>query len=941
LSNVFIHFGDPMQMSRFLAVAAAAALALQWPAAGAQQPVPQYRIQPLTDLTGTPALTLALRKLTTIGTVAHMTAHPDDENNAALALYARRVGARVALVTATRGDGGQNEIGTELFDALGILRTEELLAAHRFDGAEQYFTRAVDFGYSFSQEETFEKWGKQEILGDFVRHIRQLRPDVIVTMSPEGAGGGQHHQASAVIATEAFRAAADPAQFPEQLRDGLRPWQALKLYRPVGGFGGRGGRGGPPAPGRGGQRGGPPPPAVPAEGTFATLDTNIYEPLLGCTIGEVGGVASGMHICQGRAPMVPAPGATFARYRLFDTTLAKLPQAQVQESSLFERIDVSWQGLARFAGERPPQALVSAIGRIASRVDEASRDLENRGPAGAVPDLVAGLNGVRELLTQTGGMGLNATARYEIDFRLRLKEAQFQDALVLAHGLRIDATADDGLVVPGQRVAVSVVIGNRGSSDLRVTRVSLDGFAEPGTCATGVATLTAPYQCNTEVAAPAGARLTDVYWQRPENAGRATFDADAPFGLPFRPSPFRARVEFEIGGAVVTRDLPVQFRYEGQGLVAEKRMELKIVPAFAVSVSPQVVVVPKSAAAPASAGRELRVTVINGARGPASANVRLKVPAGWRVAPPSATVTFTREDESATSRFVVTPAARAAGEAQIGAEVAESSKGPATNGAQTFSVGYQVIEYPHIQRRHKIVPAAARFKVIDVSVPRSLTVGYIMGVGDQVPAALQQLGARVTLIDSDEMAWGNLGRYDAIVTGVRAYERRADLRANNHRLLKYVENGGTAIVQYNRTEFNQAQYAPYPARTSADRITDENAPVKVLVPRHPIFTSPNRIEARDWQSWVQERGTYFLEQPLDAKYVDLIEMEDPFEFNKGPKRGALVEARFGKGRWIYVGLGLWRQLPSGTDGAYRLFANLISLGRQTPSAPARPAPVER
>ncbi len=218
-------------------------------------------------------------------------------------------------------------------------------------------------------------------------------------------------------------------------------------------------------------------------------------------------------------------------------------------------------------------------------------------------------------------------------------------------------------------------------------------------------------------------------------------------------------------------------------------------------------------------------------------------------------------------------------------------------------MGYQVIEYPHIQRRHKIVPAVARFKVIDVAIPPALTVGYIMGVGDQVPAALQQLGARVTLIDSDEMAWGDLSRYHAIVTGVRAYERRADLRANNHRLLKYVENGGTAIVQYNRQEFNQAQYGPYAVRTSSERITDENAPVKILVPGHPVFNVPNKINARDWQGWVQERGTYFLEQPLDAKFVDLVEMEDPFPFNQGPKRGAFVEARLWEGTLAVCGPG--------------------------------------
>jgi LmbE family N-acetylglucosaminyl deacetylase len=930
-----------MKVWRFLAVAAAATAALQWPA-GAQQPVPQYRIQPLTDLTGAPALSLALRKLSTIGTVVHMTAHPDDENNSALALYARHVGARVALVTATRGDGGQNEIGTELFDALGVLRTEELLTAHRFDGAEQYFTRAVDFGYSFSQQETLEKWGRQEILGDFVRHIRTLRPDVIVSMSPDGTGGGQHHQTAGVLATEAFRAAADPSQFPEQMRQGLRPWQALKLYRPAGGFGGRIGRGGPPGPGGGrgagpgrGQRGGGQPPAVPQDGTFATLDTNIYEPLLGCTIGEVGGIASGMHMCQGRAPMVAPPGPTAARYRLFETVLPKSQQSV--ETSLFEGIDVSLAGLARYAGERPPPALTAALATIASRVEAASRALESRGPAATLPDVVSALTALRDLQAQTGAMGLSDSGKYEIELRLRLKEQQLQDAIVLAQAVRIDATANDGLVVPGQRLNVTIAVGNRGAGELGVARLTMLGFDGPGNCASGVATVSAPYYCEAELTAPSNARLTDVYWQRPENAGRATFDDDAPFGLPFRPTPFRARLELDIAGTRIVRELPVQYRYDGAGLVGEKRMELNVVPAFAVTVSPQIVVVPRRRAAGTGAApaRELRVTVINGAPGPASATVRLKTPAGWRVSPEAAPISFTREDESTTTRFTVVPATggMTSGEHQISAEVMSSTGTSGNNG--TFTVGYQVIEYPHIHRRHKIVPAVATFEVIDVAIPPGLTVGYIMGVGDQVPAALQQLGARVTLIDSDEMAWGDLSRYNAIVTGVRAYERRADLRANNHRLLKYVENGGTAIVQYNRTEFNQAQYGPYPARTSSERVTDEHAPVRLLVPTHPAFNVPNKLNERDWQGWVQERGTYFLEQPLDPKYVDLVEMEDPFEYNKGPKRGSLVEARFGKGRWLYVGLGLWRQLPSGTEGAYRLFANLISLGK----VPAKPQPV--
>jgi LmbE family N-acetylglucosaminyl deacetylase len=888
----------------------------------AQQPTPQYRIQPMSDLTGVPGLSLALRKLTTIGTLMQITAHPDDEPNSMLALYARHLGMRVALVTATRGDGGQNEIGTELFDALGILRTEELLAAHRFDGAEQYFTRAVDFGYSFSPQETFEKWGHDEILGDMVRHIRTIRPDVITTMSPEGTGGGQHHQASAMLAAEAFRAAADPNKFPEQIREGLRPWQAKKLYRPAGGQRG-GGRGAPPA----------------EDGPFATLDTNIYEPALGCTIAEIGGVASGMHICQGRAPMVPPPGGGGrggfgpTRFRLADSAPANASKGN--ETSLFDGLDVSLRGLTRYAG--PPivdVVLTASLVVLSEKVEGATRAFETGGPAAAIPQLVEGLGLVRSVLELP--MELSSQARYEIYLRLRLKEQQFQDALLLAQGVRIDATANDGVVVAGQPLNISVGIANRGSRELPVRSVTLAGFENPGTCTAGKATVQTPYECRTEIRVPRDAASTGVYWDRPENAGRATFAPDAPFGLPFRPTPFRARVEMDIAGARVVTELPVQFRYEGGAQAGEKRMEVQVVPAFAVSVSPAIAVVPidlpsgraptaktvaSVARAAAAQPREVRVTVVNGSRGPASATVRLNVPAGWRVTPSAgAPIKFTREDESTTSRFTLAaPTSAVAGDFVITAEVTGE-------GAAVFGNGYQVIEYPHIQRRHKLIPAAARVKVIDVKVPRALAVGYIMGVGDQVPSALQQLGARVTLIDADELAWGDLSRYDAIVTGVRAYERREDLRANNHRLLKYVEDGGTAIVQYNRLEFNQAHYGPYPAVVSQDRITDENAPVKVLDPKHAIFTFPNRIANADWQGWVQERGTYFLGK-RDSKYVDLVEMEDPFEFNKGVKRGALVEARYGKGRWIYLGLGLWRQLPSGTAGAYRLFANLMSVGQ--------------
>lgn len=302
-------------------------------------------------------------------------------------------------------------------------------------------------------------------------------------------------------------------------------------------------------------------------------------------------------------------------------------------------------------------------------------------------------------------------------------------------------------------------------------------------------------------------------------------------------------------------------------------------------------------------------------------SVALQAPAGWRVEPAAAPVTFAREDEETTVKFTLSPPASVApGELTVKAVVTG-------NGGAASDLGYQVVEYPHIHRRHVVQAAAARVKVLDVTIAPGLKVGYIMGVGDKVPEAIEQLGATVTLVDPETLASGDLSPFDVIVVGVRAYERRQDLRANNQRLLQYGENGGTVIVQYQRNEFNDAQYGPFPAKTSTERVTDENAPIEVLVPDHPVFTTPNRIGPETWRGWVQERGTYFM-GPRDSRYVDLLRSQDPFPYNAGARTGILVEARVGKGRWLYTGLGLWRQLTAGTDGAYRLMANLLSLGKK-------------
>ncbi len=857
---------------------------------------------------GEVGLGLALRELGNAGIFLQTTGHPDDENSAVLAMLTRGQGVRTALLTATRGTGGQNEIGPELFEALSVLRTEELSSVHRYDGAEQYFARAIDFGYSFSVEETYRKWGRQEILADYVRMIRTIRPDVIVTMNPDGELGGAHHQAQARITGEAFRLAADPAAFPDQLKEGLRPWQPRKLYYQVG-YGFR-----------------PEPRTAPDGQALLAVDADIYDPLLGQTYAEVGMEARSNHKCQGMAQLLFLPGTMGAStYRLGDTTLAG--GVRRADAGFFDGIDTSLAGLARFAGSPAPEALESGLAAISVEVARAQQVFAAQGPDAARAPIMAGLSALRALRARLGSLGLDDAARHEIDFRLNTKQEQFERAAVLAQAIRIDVLADDGLVVAGQPVRVQAIVANRGSADLGVKRIALSGLDGTMACAAAVARANAGVvTCDGRVKIPADARPTTPYWRPLPDAARYEFDKDAPFGVPFRPTPFRAAVEVTIGGVDVVVDRPVEFRYAGNIFSGEKRMELLVVPRFSVSLTPEILIVPSASGAgaaktvaAAAVDRELRVTVINGSKGAASGQVSLEAPAGWKVVPAVVPLEFAREDASEAVRFTVTPAPGAK-PGQYGIRAVVRADG------QAFDEGYQVIEYPHIHRRHRIVPARAAIKLVDVKVAPKLKVGYVMGAGDQVPPAIAQLGAEVDLLDADTLAWGDLGRYDAIVTGVRAYDRRADLKANNRRLLDYVQKGGTLVVQYNRAEFNEAQYGPYPAKVGSDRVTDETAPVDVLAPDNPIFTFPNRIGAETWKDWVQERGLAFLAE-RDPRYMDLVQLADPFPANSGMKKGALVEAAFGKGRWIYVGLNLWRQLPAGTDGAYRLLANLISVGK--------------
>ena len=867
-------------------------------------------------------LGLALRKLSVSGTFMQCPAHPDDETNALFAMFGLGRGLRAIDLQNNRGEGGQNEIGPELFGDMGVLRTSELLAAHRLDDAEQYFTRAIDYGYSFDPEEVIGKWGRKEIVGDYVRLFRTLRPDVVVTMNIQGRGGDRAHEATTVLVNEGFRAAGDPAMYPEQIQEGLRPWQGRKLYF-AGGFAG-GGFGG----GGAGGRSGSPPTAM----KLTSVSTAAYDPLLGRTYAEIGSDARSSHKCQGMGGLGMLPGMAGGRggrgggggYQLRYTSISG--QAAKDETSLFDGVDTSLAAVAQFAGPKPPEALTAGLEAIVNDAKRAQVTFEAGDDAGAAAPIEDGLARLRALRARLGSLGLSDQARYEIDFRLGNKEHDYEEAVLAAHYVTFDALADDGLVIAGQPVRLSIVAVNRGAVDVSVTGVAIAGFDTPGQCQPESVKQDGVYSCTVEAHIPKSAKPTtpyfhDDYWKHPANPAINIFDAGVPFGVPFAPTPFRVAFHVKAGDVEVTKDVPVEFRYVKDLYFGDKRMEVNVVPAFSVRVTPELAVIPVAdggAAKPVE--REIHVAVTNGTKGAAQASVALELPSGWKATPASVPLSFAHEDEALSARFQITaPAQVKAGEYTLRAVVTS-----AATGDEKFANGYQVIEYPHVERRQVIKPAETALKVIDVKVAPNLNVGYIVGVGDQVPPAIEQLGAKVAFIDEDELAWGDLSKHDVIVTGVRAYERRADLRDYNRRLLDYVERGGTVIVQYNKMEFNQAEYGPYPAKVSGNRVADETAPVKVLEPANPVFNYPNKIGPAAWTGWVQERGLYFLGDK-DAKYTDLVSMTDSFKDNPGEKLGSLVEGRYGKGRWLYLGLGLWRQLPAGTDGAYQLLANLISL----------------
>ncbi len=844
---------------------------------------------------GAAGLTLLLGRLQTTASALHTGAHPDDEDSALIATLARGTHARVAYLSLNRGEGGQNIIGTELFEALGVIRTEELLQARRLDGGEQFFTRTMDYGFSKTLAEAEAKWGRREVLGDMVRVIRQYRPLVITSrFSGTPADGHGHHQLAGALTPPAFEAAANPDEFPEQLAEGLRPWQARKLYV------GQGFR---------------PDPSMPATTTVAT---GIPDPVTGRSHAEIAWEGRSQHKSQEMGSLELLGPQQSALRLLTNRTTAP----GTNETNVFDGIDTSLGGLARLAG-LPDNALASELAAMNAAVSEAVRDYDARSPGRIVPALARGLAATRQARATLRALGAPEQASYDADFLLAHKEDDFAEALALAAGITLDPLADAETLTPGGSVTVTVrtFVADGSGVTLGAPRVTgprgwTIAPATPGNDADGdnpFARFFREFPAATttfRASAPEDAPFTQPYWlAQPRQGDSFVWPAGAPGGTPFDAPLLTAHQPIEVAGVTFELTRPVEYRYADR-VRGEIRRSPAVVPAVAVGLESRLLIVPSGAAAQQ---RTVVVRVSSQAADDVSGNVSLTLPAGWTAQPASLPFTLRPGERSAASFVVSAPVPVPQGTFEVRAE--------ARVGSASYGHDMQAIAYPHIQTHRLYQPATARVQAFDVSVA-PVTVGYIMGSGDQVPDAIRRLGLDVTLIDGPMLATGDLSRFDTIVVGVRASEARPEFVAATARLRQYMEQGGTLIVQYQQGDYAQRGLAPFPGQIGT-RVTDETAPVRILEPQHARFRFPNTIGESDFDGWVQERHLYAF-TTFDERYTPLLEANDPGE---PPNSGGELYARIGKGRYVYTSYAWFRQLPAGVPGAYRMFANLLSLAQ--------------
>ena len=912
-------------------------------------PEPGEIALPLPEDRGAAALEQSLKRLSTTASVMMIVAHPDDEDGALLTYLSRGQGARVTLLTLNRGEGGQNAMSADADDALGLIRTNELLKADEYYGAKQLWGTEADFGFSKTQEESFAKWSHERVLYDAVLAVRRERPQILVSTFVGGVSDGHgHHQVSGEIAQEVFKAAADPKVFPEQLKDGLQPWQPLAIYSMV-----------PFAPIKDGKMfdyaTGKWAPArfknyITGEWTEGALSADVtipvgtLDPALGRSYTQIAREGWGQQKTQngGANPTLSGPATTSYHLWAVAPVAAAKPGTTSSNDDLFHNskvnIDTSVAALARLVGSDVPKDLAATLREI----DASIKQVESKCPCKAnlqvAHELTSGYRQALNLRARVAASNLDAKPKAALLFTLDGKIDEFQAAFKNLLGLDLIAfttkadnaqssgpfrggSADETprSVTPGEDFRVRIHTA-QATSETRLAKIWFESQ-------TGGQWKHADPLQRAEVAkdadpilslqVPENAEPTQPYFTRP-SIEQPYYDIAHPeLRLrSFAPYPLAAWAEFTFDGLPIRVGQVVQTmqRVSGLGGVYEP---LVVTPAIGVRMEPEARILPLD-------GSALPVRVTVHAQAAAEGTVTLNLPAGWRSQPAEAAFHLTAAGDSEPLVFSVTTDDATAGAYSINAVVHATSNShtptPAPLTPHDYTSGWQSVGYPGLRPYNLYKPAQLKTRKIDVKLAPGLRIGYVMGTGDLVPEAIKGLGVAPHLLTAAELTTGDLSAWNVIVIGIRAYSARPELTAAQPRLDEFVRLGGSLIVQYQSANFP----APLPLSMGRmpERVVDEAAPVKLLAPAHPLLTWPNAITAADFDGWVEERGHSFLDS-WDPGYTALTETADP---GQDPQRGGLLVTHPGKGTYIYVAYALYRQLPELVPGSYRLLANLLSAG---------------
>ncbi len=798
----------------------------------------------------------AIKKLNFLGSVLYIAAHPDDENTRLISYFSNEIKARTGYLSITRGDGGQNLIGPELKELLGIIRTQELLAARRIDGGEQLFSRAIDFGYTKTPEEALEFWGKEEILSDIVWALRTFKPDVIINRFDHRTSGETHgqHTASAILSIGAFDLAKDPTAFPEQL-EYTQTFEPKRLFFNTS----------PWFYGSNEEF------EKADKSNLLQFDTGVYFPSKGLSNPEIAALSRSEHQSQGFG----STGSRGEQIEYLEFIDGSFPE---NKSELFAGIDTSWNRLQNGA----------EIGGILAEVE---KNYNFKDPAESLPKLVVAYKLIQDL----------EDAHWK-----KIKSEEIKNIIVAAAGLYLEANAVNPSATPSEELTVNLEAINRSSAEISLVSVELEpnnSKLEPNTELLN----NVSWKEKTHLKINGKTGFTSPYWLKNKGSlGLYKVEEQKLIGLPEAPKTVKAKFKVKIQGEEILFERPIVYKYNDP-VKGEVYQPFEILPPVSVKFRDKVLIF-------SEATSKTVPVIITAGKDSISGKIAIKSDGNWEIKPQETNFNILKKGESATVNFDITPP-KNQDEIIISPILTVNGK--------EYSGELIKIDYNHIPLQTLVVPAETKLVKLNIR-KKGENIGYLDGAGDVIPESLEQIGYKVSRLDPGKISAASLSGFDAVVMGIRAYNTVEDLQFKQPALLKYVENGGTVIVQYNVNRgLVVDSIAPYKLNISRDRVTEEDAKVRFLAPNHPILNSPNKISSADFDGWVQERGLYFPDS-WAPEFTPVLSMNDT---NEIPKDGSLLVTKYGKGYFIYTGISFFRQFPEGVPGAYRLFANMISIGK--------------